>query len=125
MELVDILARRGARTPRPAPLVIESCNSTWLFDAERHRFRRVPRGSSLDTPPPASAWQPYFALELDPSSDAFTVVLNQAGTRLLRSWRHVERCEQCGTEATVELTCVDAGGSHPDRDEASAATFRA
>jgi len=94
-------------------LVIESCNSTWLFDAERHRFRRVPRGSSLDIPPPASAWQPYFALELDQASEAFTVVLNQAGTRLLRSWRHVDRCEQCGTEATAELTCVDAMGAAP------------
>ncbi len=114
MELVDILARRAGRSPRSSPLVIESCNSTWLFDAERHRFRRVPRGSSLEVPPPASDWQPYFALELDESSEAFTVVLNQAGTRLLRSWRHVERCEQCGTEATAELTCVDVAAASPE-----------
>lgn len=114
VELVDKLARRAGRAPRSRPLVIESCNSTWLFDAERHRFRRVPRGSSLDLPPPASDWQSYFALEMDPPSEAFTVVLNEAGTRLLRSWRHGERCEQCGTVSTAELTCVEVGAPPQD-----------
>ena len=30
--------------------------------------------------------------------------LNPEGTRLLRSWRHVEHCPQCGGEATAELS---------------------
>jgi hypothetical protein len=53
--------------------------------------------------PPRSTWEPYFALDVDPHSESFVVVLNEAGTRLLRSWRHVERCPQCGGEGTAEL----------------------
>ena len=45
----------------------------------------------------------HFALDVDPHSESFVVVLNEAGTRLLRSWRHVERCSQCGGEGTTEL----------------------
>ena len=31
-------------------------------------------------------------------------MLNAEGTRLLRSWRHVEHCPQCGGEVTAELS---------------------
>jgi hypothetical protein len=36
------------------------------------------------------------------------VVLNDTGTRMLRSWRHVENvCPQCGATGTEELSLND------------------
>jgi hypothetical protein len=65
---------------------IESTHSTWLFDSERMRFARLPRGVDPTSGPLESEWQSYFGLELDPSG-AFTVALNADHTRLLRAWR--------------------------------------
>jgi|SRR5271168_1094467 len=90
--------------PHESPIVLESCHSTWLFDTERMRFRRVLKGLDLDVRHASTAWRPYFGLDLDPMSESFVVLLNQEGTRLLRSWRHVEHCQQCGGDATVELS---------------------
>lgn len=87
-----------------APLVLESCHSTWIFDSDRLRFRRILKGLDLDAHTASTAWRPYFGLELDPMSESFVVLLNPEGTRLLRSWRHVERCPQCGGNATAELS---------------------
>ena len=63
---------------------IESTHSIWLFDAERMRFRRVPKGSDADSPSLDSDWEPYFALDVDHETGAFTVALNEDRTRLLR-----------------------------------------
>jgi hypothetical protein len=84
--------------------VIESCNSTWVFDTGGGRFRRVPRGTSIDLPTTAADWETYVKLEIDMDSDAFLVTLNDAGTRLLRSYRHTEPCAQCDPQATRELS---------------------
>jgi hypothetical protein len=86
------------------PLVLESCHSTWLFDTDRMRFRRVLKGLHMDNHPASTGWRPYFGLDIDPVSESFVVLLNPEGTRLLRSWRHVEHCTQCGGEATGELS---------------------
>ncbi len=86
------------------PLVLESCHSTWLFDTRRMRFRRILKGLNLDARNASTAWRPYFGLELDQYSESFVVMLNAEGSRLLRSWRHVEHCPQCGGEATAELS---------------------
>lgn len=86
------------------PLVLESCHSTWLFDTTRMRFRRILKGLNLDARNASTAWRQYFGLELDPYSESFVVMLNAEGTRLLRSWRHVQHCPQCGGEATAELS---------------------
>lgn len=88
-------------------LVLESCHSTWIFDTERMRFRRVLKGLDLQAGQASTSWRAYFGLELDPLSESFVVLLNPDGSRLLRSWRHVERCTQCGGEATVELSVDD------------------
>jgi len=85
-------------------LILESCHSTWLFDTERLRFRRVLKGLALDPQQASTAWRPYFGLEIDPVSESFVVLLNPEGTRLLRSWRHVGQCSQCGGQATTELS---------------------
>jgi hypothetical protein len=94
----------GARLSGANLLVIESCNSTWLFDHEKARFRRVPRGTPIDLPAPDAEWQRYFRLEVDPETDAFLVSLNESGSRLLRSFRHTPPCQQCEPHGTVELS---------------------
>jgi hypothetical protein len=93
--------------PSDAPLVVESCHSTWLFDTERMRFRRILKGLDLDAQQASTAWRPYYGLEMDPLSESFVVMLNPEGSRLLRSWRHVEHCPQCGGQTTAELSLDD------------------
>jgi len=89
-------------------VTIDSCHSHWVFDEARHRYRRVPQGPHLSTRLGQAAWQPYAELCLDPDSDSFVVVLNAAGTRMLRSWRHRQgRCAQCGAFQTEELSAED------------------
>ena len=63
---------------------IESAHSLWLFDRERRRFRRLPPDADVDAPALDADWEPYFALEIDDATGAFTVTLNEDGTRLLR-----------------------------------------
>ena len=87
-----------------ALLVLESCHSTWIFDTERMRFRRVLKGLALETHAATTAWRAYYGLEVDPISESFVVLLNAEGTRLLRSWRHVKECPQCGGNQTAELS---------------------
>ena len=88
----------------PGRLVLESCNSTWEFDLQRSRFRRVLRDPDLKLDRTSTAWRPYFGLEIDDGSEGFVVLLNEAGTRLLRSWRHVASCSHCGGDSTAELS---------------------
>jgi hypothetical protein len=65
---------------------IESAHSTWLFDSEKMRFCRLPKGIDISSLPLERDWEPYFGLEIDPAG-AFTVALNAEHTRLLRAWR--------------------------------------
>lgn len=95
---------RPVSTGPETTIVLESCHSTWIFDTVRLRFRRILKGLDLDAAAASTAWRQYFGLELDPLSESFVVLLNPEGTRLLRSWRHVEHCPQCGGEATVEMS---------------------
>jgi len=88
-------------------LVIDSCHSTWLFDVPALRFRRMLKGLDVDPSLAATDWRPYVRLELAEDSDAFMVVLNEAGTRRIRSWRHVDGCDQCDGEQTAELSVED------------------
>src|SRR5687767_8891381 len=55
-------SRRGSA---PSLQIIESCNSTWMFDAKGKRFRRVPKGTPLDLPTSAADWETYVKLEID------------------------------------------------------------
>ena len=48
------------------PLVFESCHSTWLFDTERMRFRRILKGLESGPRHVATDWRAYFGLEVDP-----------------------------------------------------------
>jgi len=108
----DIAARMADRPPTVEGLVLngssvrvlESCHSLWIFEAERGRFRRVPRGTRLDMPSAENEWMPYYRLELDTSSGAFSVGLNPDDTRVLRSWLHVDPCRHCSADQTGELS---------------------
>jgi hypothetical protein len=108
----DIAARMADRPPRVEDVhvngvpvrVLESCHSLWIFEPERGRFRRVPRGTRLDMPSPQNEWTPYYRLELDPSSGAFSVGLNADDTRVLRSWLHVDPCRHCSGDQTGEIS---------------------
>jgi hypothetical protein len=88
-------------------LVLDSCHSTWLFDVAAKRFRRILKGLDVDPALTATDWREYERLELAEGSEAFVVILNAAGTRRIRSWRHVDGCEQCEGERTVELSLED------------------
>ena len=44
---------------------IESTHSTWLFDSERMRYCRLPKGVDTSSLPLEREWQPYFGIELD------------------------------------------------------------
>jgi hypothetical protein len=88
-------------------VIIESCHSTWIIDIEHERFRRVVKSPTRHDSPASTGWQPCYGVEIDPLSESFVVLLNPEGTRLLRSWRHLEHCSQCGGEATSELSLRD------------------
>jgi hypothetical protein len=65
---------------------IDTSHSIWLFDTERMRFRRMPRGADPAAPSFEGDWEAYYALEID-DDGSFTVALNPERTRLLRSYR--------------------------------------
>ena len=94
-----------------AIFVLESCHSTWIFDTEKLRFRRILKGLALDAHAATTAWRAYYGLEIDPISESFVVLLNPEGTRLLRSWRHVEQCPQGGGNQTAELSLHELRGA--------------
>jgi hypothetical protein len=108
----DMAARTADRPPTVEDVhvngvsvrVLESCHSLWIFEPERGRFRRVPRGTRLDMPSPENEWTPYYRLELDTTSGAFSVGLNPDDTRVLRSWLHADPCRHCSADHTGELS---------------------
>jgi hypothetical protein len=89
-------------------ITVDSCHSRWVFDTEQHRFRRILKGSGFGELTATTDWRPYHELKLDPDTESFVVVLDEAGTRMLRSWRHTGTvCPQCGDTGTQELSQDD------------------
>jgi hypothetical protein len=88
-------------------LVIESCHSRWIFDRRRMQFRRVLKAEG-GLAAASTDWRPFYGLEVDERSDGFVVSLNPEGTRLLRSWRHLDgACASCGAQPTAEVEVPD------------------
>ena len=85
---------------------IETANSIWFFDEERAQFRRVPRDAE-EVFVRSDDWQPFFGLEVDADTGAFTVLLDPDGTRRYRSWL-VEARETVVDEATAEMSVLPA-----------------
>lgn len=109
-----------------APIIIESCHSTWIFDAERGLFRRVLKDIDATPHEVVTPWRTYYGLEVDPHSESFVVLLNPEGTKLLSSWRHLTDCTECGGHATAELSLGDIRAqTRKARDEDAAGGGRA
>ena len=49
-------------------ITIDSCHSRWVFDSERRRFRRIPKGLGSDPEPVTTDWRPYYLLHVDDDS---------------------------------------------------------
>jgi hypothetical protein len=86
------------------PLTIESCHSTWIFDTDRMRFRRILKGTEVGGQSVVTGWRSYARLEDPPESETFTVYLNDAGSRMIRSWRHAPDCAQCNEHLTTAMS---------------------
>jgi hypothetical protein len=84
--------------------ILESCHSSWIFDTDRMRFRRILTDIEVADRPVTTEWRPYFHLQMDPQGESFTVYLNEERTRMIRSWRHTHDCAQCGRQVTTELS---------------------
>lgn len=100
--------------------IIETCNSTWIFDKAQRRFIRMPRGTALPdetTLASAPGWEPYDAVVIDPVSGAFLVRLNASGSRILRSMVHRDPCPRCvqgeASQLTVELEAIRTSAEEP------------
>jgi hypothetical protein len=89
------------------PTIIESCHSTFVFDTDRMRFRRILKGIEVSQRPVATGWRPYWDLESPPGAETFTIALNAERTRLIRSWHHTPDCVQCGGHDTAQLSLED------------------
>ena len=82
-------------------ITLDSCHSRWEFDTDQYRFRRVLRGPDLVVRAIATEWRTYHELRVHEDSDSFLVVLNEGGTRVVRSWRHPDvSCPNCGQGTT-------------------------
>ena len=83
-------------------IVLDSCHSTWIFDPGQLEFCRILKGIKVGNRSVATEWRRYWQLELETEAEGFTVYLNEATTRLIRSWRHTKNCSQCGGRQTTE-----------------------
>jgi hypothetical protein len=86
---------------------LESCHSTWVFDAGRRRFCRVVKGIAVGQQRVSTEWRPYWELEIDPRGETFTVFLNESGTRVIGSSIHTQECVRCGGHHTTEVSLED------------------
>ena len=88
-------------------ITLDSCHSTWIFDARQLRFCRILRGIAVGQRRISTEWRPYWELEIDPHGRTFTVVLNEARTRLIRSSIHTKECVECGELAHDRVSLED------------------
>ena len=84
-------------------LCLRSCHSLWIFDVEHRRFRRLPGAVTADIAG-AETWERFVALQIDPETGSFRIVLNEDRTRVLRSWLHDEPCLHCGGQPDTAQT---------------------
>lgn len=88
-------------------IILESCHCTWVFDPVRMQFCRILKGIRVADRSVSTLWRPYWLLELDPKTEAFSVHLNASRTRLIRSWRHTQHCGQCGGNGGVAASTLE------------------
>jgi hypothetical protein len=88
-------------------VILESCHSTWIFDSRQLLFCRILKGIEVRHRRISTEWRTYWDLEIDPHNESFTVYLNEARTRLIRSSRHSQDCVRCAGNHTIELSLED------------------
>ncbi len=88
-------------------ITLESCHSTWIFDTQQLRFCRILREITVGQRRISTEWRAYWGLDVDPRGRTFTVILNEAQTRLIRSSIHTSTCIECGGSPTRELSLDD------------------
>jgi hypothetical protein len=88
-------------------ITLESCHSTWIFNPNEMRFRRILKEIAVDEHAVFTSWRPYAHLQLESDSASFTVFLNPEGSRLIRAWRHTPDCLECGGHVTATLSLDD------------------
>jgi hypothetical protein len=88
-------------------ITLDSCHSTWIFDARQLRFCRILRDIAVGRRRISTEWRPYWELEIDPHGKSFTVVLNEERSRLIRSSIHGPDCVLCGSSPTTEVSLDD------------------
>lgn len=101
------LSHGADRVAAEAPggiLIVEGCNSTWLIDPRRRRFRRVLKGLDLGVLEASTGWRPYHAVEIDEAADALVVYLEESRSRLVRSPRHHRNCPHCRDDRMQDLS---------------------
>ena len=64
-------------------LQLHSSHSTWLFDVEGKRFKRVPSEVDPVGPFATASWEEYHDFVVE--GDELTVILDDEGTRRLRA----------------------------------------
>ena len=62
--------------------------------------------------PVVTGWRTYARLEDPPDSETFTVYLNDAGSRMIRSWRHAADCAQCNEHLTTAMSLDEGPSRH-------------
>ena len=88
-------------------ITLESCHSTWIFDARQLRYCRIVKGIDVGHRRVSTEWRPYRDLEFDPLGRSFTVFLDEARTHLIRTSIHMQSCGHCGGSQTTELSLED------------------
>lgn len=88
-------------------ITLESCHSTWIFDARQLRFCRILKGIDVGHRRVSTEWRPYWELDIDPLGKTFTVFLNEPRTRLIRSSIHTQKCVHCAGSQTTEISLED------------------
>lgn len=91
----------------PRHRTIDTCHSTWEFDEANRRFRRWLRHDLAQGV--STGWRPYARLVADASWDAFVVVLEPRGTRVLVGRRCGRGCRCRTAVAALAVPYVPVG----------------
>lgn len=67
------------------PTIFESGGTTWVFDTDPMRFRRLLKDTEIAGEPAVTDKRPYHRLRVSPENETFTVYLDAEGSRRIKS----------------------------------------
>jgi hypothetical protein len=94
--------------------MIDSCHNTWEFEPDTMRYRRHVKGAGRNAV--VTDWTPYWGVLFEEDSDSFVVLLNEEGTRILRSYSHLADCTECASQHTEQLDLAAIRQQSDERD---------